>query len=566
MTESIITMKKNQHLFKERIKKSDYAALIQQLSEGIDSDKAKLKELLFGTDTPEEYSAHGKYTHDQHMHCSGLKGDAFGEKRLCKCMYYNNSSYPKKCESCDVERRYKVIGQYQITDYEVPAFYYGDGIGEIDLILTDTETGTEYAAEVKPYKNNSETLLRMAAEIITYTEGYPEEKYKKAIAFFEKNREDGEITPQQGEYESIDPTLADLLKKADITVFRFEEVDSSTYRINKLQSGGETTHTPRRRGTSLDGYTRALLSLLKKSFEEVVGKREFQNGSEARSYYLKKLDDNLYRPMDNVAIDSYGRGTGNEIASGKMNALRSSSALTYNLFWNRTAKIAKPQDSHNHIGDGVYSVEFEKQYPTLSPSVAGLPANLDAFLYCEDTREAIACEMKMMEWIFNKPGNLKNKYLIPENYINEEAGEVFVAIAKELILKNDYDDADILQSEYPCRMTRYDAFQMFKHTVACYSACAYKEQRKIEKLTLVNCAWTLSDPQRLEPKYRERYLREEECELYEFDDFKQIMQPAKTLFADLGVDFDIQFYALNDFLALLDKDAEELDYLRRYTQ
>ena len=312
----------------------------------------------------------------------------------------------------------------------------------------------------------------------------------------------------------------------------------------------------------MDKYTRAIMTLIKNVFENVVGVRDYQTESEARTYYLKNLDDNLYEPMDEAAKKAYGEGTGNEIASGKMNALRSSSALTYNLFYNGVAKF---NSGSARIGTGCYSVEFEKQYPTLKRSVSGLPANLDAFLYCEDTFEAVACEMKMMEWIFNKPGNLRNKYLSPANYINEDVGKVFVAIAKELILQSDYSDPDVIQDEYPCRMTRYDAFQMFKHIVACESACSSEESRKIKKLTVVNCAWTLAIPEVLEQKYCERYLHEEACEYREFEEFKHIMQPVKKLFADIGVDFDICFYSVNDFLALMEKNEDELNYLRRYT-
>ena len=118
------------------------------------------------------------------------------------------------------------------TDYEVPAFYYGDGIGEIDLMIS--KDNVCYATEVKPYKGNHETLLRMLAEIMTYTEGYPSGRYKKAIAFFKKNRDNGEKTAQQKEYESADPALLALLEKADITVFRLEEVGEKTYQICKL--------------------------------------------------------------------------------------------------------------------------------------------------------------------------------------------------------------------------------------------------------------------------------------------------------------------------------------------
>jgi len=318
------------------------------------------------------------------------------------------------------------------------------------------------------------------------------------------------------------------------------------------------------RGYFMDKYTREIMNLLKDNFEQVVGIREFQMCSEARSYYLADLSDNLCKPMEENALKAYGQGSGNEIASGKMNALRSSSALTYNLFDNKPAYVRNNSEDLR-IGSGVYSVEFEKQYHTLKPAVPGNPANLDAFLYCEETAEAIACEMKMMEWIFNKPSNLRYKYMCPENYINKKCAEIFIPIAKELILYNDYDDPDAVKEEYPCRMTRYDAFQMFKHAVACYSACAGEESRSIKKLTLVNCVWTLPVPDRLSLNAYDRYIREENCEHTEFDEFMEVMQPAKTLFLDLNIDFDIKFYTFNKFLSLLDKTDEELSYLRRYT-
>ena len=110
------------------------------------------------------------------------------------------------------------------------------------------------------------------------------------------------------------------------------------------------------------------MDLLKENFEQVVGTKKFQDTSEARSYYLSNLADNLCEPMEDDAVKAYGQGSGNEIASGKMNALRSSSALTYNLFTNKSAKITN-QTGIARIGNGIYSVEFEKQYRTLKSSV-----------------------------------------------------------------------------------------------------------------------------------------------------------------------------------------------------
>jgi len=225
--------KKHQHLFKERITLSDYAERIKELSDAMDGGTTVLMRLLFGTEQPDVYDNHGAYQPGQHNNCAGLDSERYTEKRLCKCLYYYQSSaYSKKCDHCAYQDRFEIVGDYKITDYEVPAFYYGEGIGEIDLIIS--KDGIQYATEVKPYKGNNETLLRMCAEIMTYTEGYPIGKYKKAIAFFEKNRDDGEKTAQQKEYEAVDSALLALLKKADITVFRFEEVGEKAYQICKL--------------------------------------------------------------------------------------------------------------------------------------------------------------------------------------------------------------------------------------------------------------------------------------------------------------------------------------------
>ena len=226
-------MSKNKELFKERITKTHYSSLILSLYAALDEGSEALKSLLFGNTTLDTYEKHGTYAEDQHTNCSGLSGTAYTEKRLCKCLYYYNSTYSKNCESCQFVNRYKVSGNYLIEDYEVPAYYYGDGIGEIDLVITD---GIDhYATEVKPAKDefdpadkgNQETLLRMIAEILTYTYGYPAGKYRLAIAFFEG-------TVQEAEYLHLPHEMKELIKKAQITVFRFEKDGKKAYKICKL--------------------------------------------------------------------------------------------------------------------------------------------------------------------------------------------------------------------------------------------------------------------------------------------------------------------------------------------
>ncbi len=222
-------------LFKERcLVLSDGEKLIQELSAALEKEKGTdfLTAFLCGTSHPKRYL--GAYRSGQHNHCRGFSQNSFWEKRLCKCMYYWNSSCTKNCANCAFQERFKIVGDYQIADYEVPAYYGGEkAVGEIDWILRNGNV--DYATEVKPYKGNTEPLVRMIAEILTYTLGYPPGKYQKAIAFFEKNRDDGTETPQQKEYKSASPLLHRLLEKAKITVFRLEESGADSYRICKLQ-------------------------------------------------------------------------------------------------------------------------------------------------------------------------------------------------------------------------------------------------------------------------------------------------------------------------------------------
>lgn len=224
-----MTSKANTHLFKERINKSNGNALAVLLTAAIRAGEEELKRLLFDDPNPEEYRKHGRYQVGGHKCCSGRSSGASSEnsteKQICRCMYYRNSEYRSQCNDCAlIKLRRHIAGEYRIIDYEVPSHYYGDGIGEIDLLIGDGET--TYATEVKPPKGNSETLLRMVAEIMTYTAGN-QEGYKKAIGFFEDSDQDTE-------YVSISPEMELLLREADITVFRFVEEGDEGYRICKL--------------------------------------------------------------------------------------------------------------------------------------------------------------------------------------------------------------------------------------------------------------------------------------------------------------------------------------------
>ncbi len=224
----------SEKLFKDNLTKTEELQLIAELSYELAKGRPDtLKKLLLGTEQTALY--HGTYRGvGQHSVCVGCKTPRITEKRLCRCMYYfNRKDCQKNCTQCAFRARFQIVGEYQVVDYEVPAGCAGKGIGEIDLILRRGET--LYAAEVKPYRRKTpERLLRMAAEILTYTLGYPPDKFQKALLFFEKNPDDGLPSPQQLEYDTAPAELLALLKKADIAVFHLKEAGANTYRICKL--------------------------------------------------------------------------------------------------------------------------------------------------------------------------------------------------------------------------------------------------------------------------------------------------------------------------------------------
>lgn len=121
-----------------------------------------------------------KETNPTHDICDAPETVRLTEKRICRCMYY----YGKKkelCDKCKLKKKWNNVGKLKITDYEVPMEYVVSRVGGVDLLIED-----KYAAEIKP-EGSSETLVRMIAEILTYTA--IDRGYKPAICFFENSKQ-----------------------------------------------------------------------------------------------------------------------------------------------------------------------------------------------------------------------------------------------------------------------------------------------------------------------------------------------------------------------------------------
>ncbi|MEG0324838.1 MAG: hypothetical protein RR619_12635, partial [Raoultibacter sp.] len=207
-------------------------------------------------------------------------------------------------------------------------------------------------------------------------------------------------------------------------------------------------------------FPTTLLEAIKKQFEATNGRKEM-GGCESKQmapYYVKHLKDNLVQEMDAVHVEEYSQGVGIELDE-KMRALRSSSAMTFNLLGNKEVRVL---DS-TIIPEGRYGVQYEYQLGTLvmNPN----KANLDARLVAEDGETVVYCEMKMVEWLLGWMKMLRVSYFDPSRYfISEDESRVFMDLFRAFIVP----EAN-MKGSHKTRLVRFDALQMTKHLLAIYS-------------------------------------------------------------------------------------------------
>ena len=111
----------------------------------------------------------------------------------------------------------------------------------------------------------------------------------------------------------------------------------------------------------MDSFSFEILSLLKKKF---IGSQAYQfqvdgnsRNLSPRQFYLKNLNDNLFGCMNDSVKAQYQEGSGNELED-KMKAIRSSSAMTYNILVIR----GRFPFAEIKIWVKVNTVEFEKSF------------------------------------------------------------------------------------------------------------------------------------------------------------------------------------------------------------
>jgi len=137
-------------------------------------------------------------------------------------------------------------------------------------------------------------------------------------------------------------------------------------------------------------------------------------GFETKNSYLMSLTDNLRQQLSDGAKQDFERGNGGElrdrgIKPPKMHALRSSAALSANVFDYWRAHDPAPLQQALGLHNRITRVSFEEHFPT---GLKGNPPNVDVVLRLEGNHY-VAIESKFTEWLSSRERTLDAKYFPP---------------------------------------------------------------------------------------------------------------------------------------------------------
>ena len=341
-----------------------------------------------------------------HSKCDYSKTDSerITEKRICRCFYYYNSDkITDECATCPFAFKKKNIGDFKITDYEVPSEFVIEGIGGIDWLLNDN--GKLLATEVKPPKS-SETLVRMVAEALTYTIGT---NYTPAICFFLKNKY-GNDTKQMVDYRNYrnTPAFRKIIDKKHLRVLGIE-INNDTFKIIDLEKNFSEDklidYYP-----DDDIYNAFDMAIKKLSVTDAELNTGYViNGIRYMAYSENSAWDDFVNAMKPEHRKQFGDGAGGELKPKdnkppKMASYASSSRMLYTL------------------AKDIPDFQFEKQLPFVVEDT-NTTAYLDGFLKTQNKYYFI--EAKCRELYQHKPVfEVSKKYTDLYKYINENATDL----------------------------------------------------------------------------------------------------------------------------------------------
>ena len=268
---------------------------------------------------------------------------------------------------------------------------------------------------------------------------------------------------------------------------------------------------------------------------------------EISGYQTKQLNKNLFPEMSDKTKNEYLAGDGNELRKGRIDMIRSSAAMIYNLLGNDDVCISE----NAFLPSGIYEKEFEKHYQTINvinkKTNKPYEANLDAWLHNDNCE--IFIESKYLEWLQNCCDRELAKSYIKgtSKYFHKETAELFCSVGKEISL------------------SQYDSCQMFRHTLAIYNYLKDNpDTTKGKKIYLVNVVWE-PELSEVDEKIREHYKLQLELEHKEFNWFYEKMHDIIKMISDSGNEFDILYLSVKDFYSMLVySDNKQKEFVQRY--
>ena len=261
--------------------------------------------------------------------------------------------------------------------------------------------------------------------------------------------------------------------------------------------------------------------------------------TEIKGFQTKELDKNLYHPMSGKTKSEYKNSDGDELRKGRIDMIRSSAAMIYNLLGNDVVVFSK----NKYLPEGLYKKEFEKKYKSINvinkKTNEPYAANLDAWLH-NDSCE-IFIESKCMEWLQNNSEKeLAKSYIrYTSKYFYPDTAEMFRTVGNEI------------------PSSQYDSCQMFRHTLAIYNYLRDNPEKENKKIYLVNVVWELGETELLE-EIRDLYKLQLELEHREFQLFYKKMTPIINLIkSNLAKDFDILYLPVKELYSILKYSDEK---------
>lgn len=266
-----------------------------------------------------------------------------------------------------------------------------------------------------------------------------------------------------------------------------------------------------------------------------------------KGFQTKEIDKNLYHSMSDKTLEEYGNSDGDEIKKGRIDMIRSSAAMIYNLLGDKEVELEK----NKYLPEGKYKKEFEKKYKSINvinkKTNEPYAANLDAWLhndFCE-----IFIESKCMEWLQNSSDKeLAKSYIrYTTKYFYSDSAEIFRTVGNEI------------------SCSQYDSCQIFRHTLAIYNYLRDHPEKKNKKIYLVNVVWE-PDESELPEEIRDVYKLQLELEHREFKLFYEKMNPIINLIKTaLAKEFDIIYLPVKDFYLILKySDEKQKRFVQRY--